>query len=327
MATGLYPDHHGIVNNSFYDQDMDAYYSIGNDKAVTNGDFYDGEPIWVTAEQQNVTSASFFWVGSEAEIKGILPTYTKKYDHSFPYEQRLDTVIYWLNLPAKKRPHLILWYIDEPDSQGHSTGPESNEVKNVVEYLDGLVGEFMAKINALPHADQINVIVTSDHGMSEISSDRSIALTEHINPDWFDVIQGSNPVYNFKVKQEFADEALDALTNISNISAWKNEDIPENLHYGTNPRVLDIVAVADSSWSIRWNPPQNAYSGGAHGYDNANKDMHAIFYATGPAFKSGYLHPGFNNIDIYPLIAEILGILPADVDGSLANVTSLLKSK
>ncbi len=324
IATGLYPDNHGIVNNSFYDPDMDAYYAVGNESAVTNPDFYDGEPIWVTAEKQNITTASFFWVGSEAPIMGILPTYTKKYDHDFPFEQRIDTVIAWLNLPEKKRPHLILWYMDEPDSQGHSTGPMSIEVKNTVEYLDGLVGDFMSKIKALPHADKINIIVTSDHGMGEISSDRTIALTDHIDPEWFNVIQGSNPVYTFMVKQEYRQTALDALTGIEHVYTWEVNDIPERLHYGSNSRILDIVVVADSSWSLRWDTPSNPYTGGTHGYDNYNKDMHTIFYAMGPAFKSGYIDPGFNNIDIYPLIAEILDLVPAEVDGSLENVSSLL---
>jgi len=327
IATGLYPDNHGIVNNSFYDRDMDAYYSIGNVSAVTNGDFYDGEPIWVTAEQQNVTTASFFWVGSEAPIMGIRPTYWKEYDHNVPFEYRIDTVIAWLNLPAKKRPHLILWYMDEPDSQGHASGPESIEVKNTVEYLDGLVGEFMAKVSTLPHADKINIIITSDHGMGEVSSDRTVAITDHINQDWFDLIQGSNPVYCFMVKQEYAETALNALDAIDHVSAWNHDEIPERLHYGTNRRVLDIVAVADSSWSLRWNPPSSQYTGGTHGYDNANKDMHAIFYAIGPAFKSGYIHPGFDNIDIYSLITEILGLIPADVDGTLEHVQSLLKAE
>ena len=125
MATGLYPDHHGIVLNSFYDEEMDKYYEIRNREAVENPDFYGGEPIWVTAENQNVTSASYFWVGSEAAVNGVSPTYWKKYDHSFHFEQRIDSVIAWLQLPEKERPHLILWYIHEPDNIGYRLGRDS----------------------------------------------------------------------------------------------------------------------------------------------------------------------------------------------------------
>lgn len=327
IATGLYPDNHGIVMNSFYDPVMNDYYSMSDRSDVENGDFYGGEPIWVTAEQQNVTTASFFWVGTEAPIKGIQPTYWKRYDHLFPYEQRLDTVIAWLSLPEKIRPHLVLWYLDEPDSQGHSSGPNSQEIKSTIQYLDGLIGIFMAKLNNLPHADEINVIITSDHGMSQISSERTVALADYVDPVWFSEIQGSNPVYSFMVKQEYFQIAMDALTAIDHISAWKHDEIPERLHYGQNPRVLDIVAVADSSWSLRWNPYGGNFIGGTHGYDNANSDMHAIFYAIGPAFKSGYTHPGFNTIDIYPLIAEILNLVPAEVDGTLENISGLLKEE
>ena len=102
-------------------------------------------------------------------------------------------------------------------------------------------------------------------------------------------------------KQEYYQTALEALSSIDHVNAWIHDEIPERFCYGKNPRVLDFVALADSSWSLEWDPHDGEYSGGTHGYDNRNSDMHAIFYAIGPAFKSGYTHPGFNNIDIYPL--------------------------
>ena len=52
--------------------------------------------------------------------------------------------------------------------------------------------------------------------------------------------------------------------------------------------------------------------------------MDAIFYAIGPAFKKQHLHPTFNNVDLYPLIAKILKLEPVQVDGKIENVNGML---
>jgi alkaline phosphatase D len=325
MATGLYPDHHGIVLNSFYDEKTDRYYNLLNRQAVEDGSFYGGEPIWNTAEKQGIVSGSYFWVGSEAEINGRRPTYRKNYDHTFPYKQRIDSVVAWLNKPEESRPQLLLWYFDEPDFTGHEAGPESEELKSKIIELDFLLGYFLDEIEKLPFHDQINVIVTSDHGMSPISNERKVALQNYVKSDWIAEIQGYNPNFNIKANEGCADSIYFALADVEGISAWRTGTLPERLNYGTNPRTMDIVVVADSSWSVVLSADRNV-GNGAHGYDNDNKDMHAIFYAYGPAFKANYISPTFNNVDIYPLICEILGLEPAPVDGHLENVIQLLKN-
>jgi len=323
MATGLYPDHHGIVMNSFYDPEQNRYYAIHDRETVTDGTFYNGEPIWNTAEKQSVISASYFWVGSEADIQGMHPTYWKPYDHDFPFEQRLDSVIAWLQLPAKVRPHLILWYMHDPDDIGHRFGPASEELVNKVIYLDSLVGVFIRKIEALPIAGEINMIVTSDHGMCPNDSSRLVTLNQHVDEEWITEVQGYNPNYTLQVKDGYLDEAYESLEQVEHIQVWKHGEVPEKLHYGHNPRTLDLIIVADSAWSVRWEEGK-FYSKGTHGYDNDNTDMHAIFYAMGPAFRQNHVHPTFNNIDLYPLIANILNLNPAPVDGVLCNTEGML---
>ena len=327
IATGLYPDNHGIVLNNFYDSAMDISYSLGNRESVENGDFYGGEPIWVTAENQGVITASYFWVGSEAPVKGVQPTYWKSYEHNFPFTQRVDSIIAWLSLPEEKRPHLITWYMDEPDSKGHQLGPDNPDLIPLISYLDSLVGDFMNKLYALEIGDDVNFIVTSDHGMEQISPDRVVRLADHINLDHISRINGSNPVYCLSASPGYKEEIANKLNNIAHISSWKHGQLPERLHYGTNSRIGDFVVVADSSWSVTINSNPKRFSGGTHGFDNNNKDMHAIFYAAGPAFKTGFLQPTFNNIDIYPLIAEIMYLKPATVDGNILNVSGMLSNK
>ncbi|MEN8224657.1 MAG: ectonucleotide pyrophosphatase/phosphodiesterase [Bacteroidota bacterium] len=325
MATGLYPDHHGIVLNSFWDPDSNMYYAIRDREAVENGYFYGGEPIWVTAEKQDVMSASFFWVGSEADIQGIHPSIWKTYDHTVSYEQRIDSVLVWLQLPEEKRPHLIMWYMDEPDWTGHSAGPFGKETNEIIMYQDSLLGVFTKKIAALPHAGEINLIFTSDHGMQASHPDRTEYLEDYIRESWLKELQGYNPNYNIMAAEGCLDSLYDALSSAKHFKVWKAGEVPARLNYGTHPRCTDLIVCADSAWRLKEKRDDRRPSYGDHGYDNRNTDMHAIFYATGPAFKKGHLHPSFDNVDLYPLMAHILGVVPAEVDGKFEHVVGMLE--
>lgn len=325
MATGLYPNNHGIVLNSFWDPDSNIYYSIGKREAVENGYFYGGEPIWVTAEKQGVKSASYFWVGSEAVIDGYQPSITKKYNWRVPFEDRIDSVLTWLQLPEEQRPHFIMWYMNEPDHIAHNVGPFAEETKNVIMYQDTLLGIFLEKIAALPNADEINLIFTSDHGMQASSPDRTEYLEDYIKESWIKEIQGYNPNFNILAEDDCLDSLYNALLTAEHFKVWKAGEVPARLNYGTNIRCMDIIVCADSAWRIKSKRDGRPGSLGDHGYDNRNTDMHAIFYATGPAFKKNHLHPTFNNVDLYPLMAHILGLVPAEVDGEFDNVFGMLK--
>jgi alkaline phosphatase D len=325
LATGLYPDHHGIINNTFYAPDLGEVYRISKREMVMNPASYFGEPIWVTAEMQGLISASYFWVGSEAPIKGMHPTYWKAYDHSVPFEDRIDTVIHWLNLPEEKRPDFITLYFHEPDGIGHDFGPVSPETGEVIEYLDQLLGILRHKLSETAVGDQVNLIVLSDHGMGATSSDRYVRLSDYIKPEWIVSLYGGNPVYLADAAEGYEDSILNAFKDVQGIHAWNEDGIPAHLNYGTNARFPDMLFVADSSWSIGTGENAGRYTGGAHGYDNNNRDMFTIFFADGPAFKDGYIHPAFPNVDVYPLIAEILGLQAAETDGDLERVKGMLK--
>jgi alkaline phosphatase D len=327
LATGLYPDNHGIINNSFYAPDLDRIYRIGNASMVTNPDSYFGEPIWVTAEQQGVKSASYFWVGSEADIMGQSPSYWHAYNESIPYLDRVDQIIDWLKKPLNERPGLLFLYFDEPDGIAHSYGPEHQATGEVVTYLDSILGYLRSEIAALEYGELVNLIVLSDHGMGPTSPDKYVHLHAHIKEGWTRSIIGGNPVYLIEPAEGCADSITWALDPVEGVSAWQKEDIPEHLHYGSSPRFPGIVVVADSLWSIGKNPDPSGYSGGAHGYDNAFSDMNTIFYAEGPAFKENYSASPFSNVEVYGIIAEILGFEPAATDGNLENVRHIFRTE
>jgi len=325
IATGLNPDKHGLVNNTYVDPVRKDTFSLGNREKVEDSYYYGGEPIWVTAEKQGVKSASFYWVGSEAAHQGIYPSIWKSFDSSVPFENRLDSVISWLKLPADSRPHLITWYFEEPDKVGHDYGPVSPETKKTVEYLDSLVGVFVKKIKTLPYADKINLIFISDHGMGEISKKRYINVLDVVDTSLLDYYIGYNPVVFLQPRTGLTDSVDNRLDEIKHISSWTRDEIPQKLAYGSSDRISDIIVVADSGWSVGLSGNNLKETGGAHGYDNFNKDMGAIFYAFGPAFKTNYIHPETQNTEIYNLLAYILDIKPSENEGDIQRVKGLLK--
>lgn len=325
IATGLVPDHHGLVNNAFYDTLLKKPYSIGNKDARFNPEFYGGEPIWVTAEKQGVSTASFYWVGSDVAVMGMHPGYWKTYNEHVPFISRIDTILKWLSMPDEIKPKLIMAYYHEPDGVGHDFGPDDPRTFSMVHELDSLTGILFNGIRQLPDGDSINFIVVSDHGMGSITSLKNTALRDYIPESWPIRIEGGNPNFNIYASGYWVDSAYNALKNASGIKVWKPSEVPESLNYGTNPRVGNIIVVADSAWSVTLNHPKKDFSGGTHGYDIHNTDIHAIFYANGPDFKQGYVQPSFQNIHIYALLAHLLGIKPAKTDGDLQEIINMLK--
>jgi predicted AlkP superfamily pyrophosphatase or phosphodiesterase len=324
LATGLYPEHHGIVQNKFYDADLKLTYSINDRKMVGDGRFYQGEPIWVTAEKQGVETASFYWVGSEAAIENIRPTYWKEYENKIPFHQRIDTLMNWLQLPETIRPHLIMFYLPEPDWTSHDFGPISMQNKETLLKLDSLMWVLVTKIKTLPQAKEINIIITSDHGMSAVSNDRKVIIDEYLKPQWIKQMYGHNPVFNIYATENCIDSIYNALNTINHIKVWKTKNIPVRLHYNDNKRIGDLVVLADSSWSIS-RVKDKPIAGGTHGYDNINMDMHGIFYACGPAFKQNYKRKTFPNTDLYNIMTKVLHLKAAANDGKFHDIKDIFR--
>lgn len=325
IATGLYPDHHGLINNSFYAPDLDLVYRIGDREMVSNGAFYGGEPLWVTARKQGMKTASFYWVGSEAPIEGLQPDYWKPYDDEVPFTDRVDTVLKWLSLPPVERPHFITLYFEEPDAVSHVYGPVSPETGAMVKSLDSLLGVLRTGLSDLPEADMINLIVLSDHGMTEVDRSRYNYIFDTLPEAMVSRITGGNPVWGVEPAEGMTDSVLYYLNIQHGIKAWKKEELPAHLHYGTNLRIPAVVLVADPGWTAGLRPEPSGYGRGNHGYDWKCADMYAIFYAEGPAFRRGVAVDTLFNVDIYNLVTDILGLTPASNDGDEQRVSVLLR--
>ncbi|MFT3738421.1 MAG: ectonucleotide pyrophosphatase/phosphodiesterase [Breznakibacter sp.] len=326
IITGLYPDHHGIINNTFHHRATDSEYAVGNRMAVENPIYYSGEPAWVTARKQGIKTASYFFVGSETPVQGIQPDTWKRYGNDVPFPARIDSVVDWLKKPLPQRPRFITFYSDQPDHVGHSHGPVSLQTGQMVEELDSLVGVLFDKLRQLPIADSVNVIVLSDHGMATVSKERSVVIGSLVEDSMLEYCLGSNPFYLVQPRKEYADRVYHVLASQEGLWVWRKNEIPQELNYGTNSSISDLVVCAKPTWSVYQNATQ-VTDGGTHGYTPDWMDMHAVFYATGPDFKQGYVTSRFRNIEIYNLICRLLGLDAAPNDGNFENVKNMLRNK
>lgn len=317
IATGLVPDHHGIVNGSFWDPDTQTTFSMGDSLTRYNPEYYLGEPIWVTAEKAGLKTACIYWVGSDVEIKGILPTYSYPWWQKphLSFKERANETVRLLSLPRSERPNLVMLYFDEPDGISHKYGPLASETKDMTHHLDSIVIKMYHQLRELEHGEKINVIIVSDHGMTEVSKERFIDMDDYIKPSWYKYAIGTNPT-NIYTDEHLADSIINALADVEHINVWKHGQVPKELNYGTSDRCGDIIVAPDLGWQFS-SVPNNII--GAHGYSPLEKDMHAIFIASGPSFENRTTckNKQINNIDLYSILCDILLIKPAITDGKL----------
>ncbi|HUF66054.1 MAG TPA: ectonucleotide pyrophosphatase/phosphodiesterase [Gemmatimonadaceae bacterium] len=323
IVTGLRPQNHGIVNNTMYDPVFDASFSLRNE-GPREDRWWGGEPIWSTAEKQGVRAAAFFWPGTEVEIAGARPTRWMPYDGRVPYATRVDSVLAWLSLPEAERPRMVTLYFEEPDHTGHEEGPESAAVRGAVLKSDSALARLVNGLRQRGLFDIVNLVVVSDHGMTEVTPERHVYVSDVLDTAAFHVIAGG-PVFMGWSRTGDNAGMVAALRRLPHVSAWLKEDVPERLHFNDHRRITPVVAMADDGWVISANRSWHPTGGGRHGYDNELPAMRTIFIARGPAFRRGARIPEFSNVDVYALLARVLGLRPAPNDGSLAIAGAALR--
>ena len=321
IATGCYSDKHKILGNEF-NTEM-GRYSYKDKNSVQDARWYGAEPIWVTAEKNDIITATYFWVGSEAKIGGYYPTYYKNYESGINPYKKVDQAIEWLGYPISSRPRLVCLYFEEPDHAGHVFGPNSIEVANEIKSSDDILGYLLKSISKIDIFDKINVVIVSDHGMVDVSENKIINIDDF---NLSGILDGKGPVMSFKVDSEI-DFSINEL-NIPNVSIVPSKN-NNNLNYHNS--LYDYLFIANEGWMMYKNEHIKQYDGklpvkGMHGYDSDYMNMHAIFYAYGPRFKENYKIETFELIHIYPLLCELLGLNPNDnIDGDLRVLESILK--
>lgn len=329
IATGLHVENHGIIANSFYDYELEARFSYGPVGGPNDERWWGGEPIWITAEKQGKTAATFFWPGSEASIDGLRPTKWVDYDGSIPDSVRIDSVMSWFDPAGDVQADFGTLYFSFVDSRGHAFGPESSEVDEAVLEMDSILGYLLDQKRRVGLNNKLNIILVSDHGMASTSSERAIFLEEIIDLNSVDMVTWT-PVAMIKPDEGKTSEVYEALkANEENYQVYLKDELPERFHFQNHYRIPEVIMIADVGYTItsRQFLSQRSLNAGTHGYDNLSPEMRTFFAASGPAFVNGVTSPPFESVHIYELIANILGIQPAENDGSFEEVKFLLNNR
>lgn len=308
MATGLYPGEHGIVANAFYDPARNDWYSPADRTKVEDGSWYRGEPIWVAAQRQGLRTGTMFWVGSEADVAGVRPTYWKPFDDDMPDEARVDTVLAWLRLPDAMRPRLVTLYFEMTDDAGSRHGPGSAQANAAIARADSMVRRLLDGTRSLPFADRINYVVVSDHGMADTRD--AVFLAEHIDTTGLRfVTHGAFAFLYLDGDTARMDSTRAALDAMPHVRAYERSELPAEWHWN-DARMGDLVLVAEPYWQIaRGRVPAPAR--GAHGWPPGTPGMGGIFVASGANVRSAGRVPAFLNVHVHPFLAALLGIEPA----------------
>lgn len=330
LVTGLRPDHHGIIHNSMSAEDLGAF-RLSDRQAVSNPAWWGGEPIWVGVEKAGYKSATWSWPGSEAAIHGVQANQWHAYDESVPLPERMQLVLSWLEgAPDGRKPRLVAAYMEHVDKAGHHHSPDSPEYAAALQEVDqaiGLLLDGMARDGLL---DATNVIVVSDHGMANVPEGQVIATEDMVAPEIAREVSVGQSV-GFAPEPGREREAEKALLGAHpHYDCWKKQQLPARWHYGTHPRIPPIICQMHEGWdaltraAIAERTPGNR---GSHGYDPALPSMQAVFIARGPSFRQGMQLPAFDNVDVYPLLARLTGIVPAPNDGNPRTLLPALRDK
>lgn len=328
LVTGLYPSHHGLVDNTFYSKRRKAMYSLRNKEAVRDGSWYRGTPLWVLAEQQHMLTASFYWVGSEANIKDVYPTYYYNYSEKISIDERINIVVNWLKLPAERRPHFITFYFPEVDHAGHVYGADASQTIKEIHWLDSSVQKLVDAVKKT--GIKVNYIFVSDHGMSTIDTLNTARIPADVDTSKFIIGGGGELV------QLYAKNSADILPTYTLLkkeekyfTAYLKTRMPAHFHYSSADDVMahigDILLLP--TWPHVFSFSNRKPNPGAHGFDpSIVKDMYATFFAWGPAFKTNLKIPSFGNINVYPIVTKILGLTQTDkIDGTVKVANEILK--
>ena len=325
LVTGLRPDEHGIVANTMTDSAIPGVrFAMSNTAAVLDSRWWaGGEPIWTTAERAKIPTGVLFWPGSEASFQGIRPRHWAHFDQAFSSDLRVDMLLSWLQLPPADRPQLMTLYFDIVDSAGHRFGPDSAEVNAAATIVDAAIGRLRAGLAARDL--KANLVIVADHGMAALADTRRVFIDDLLPKAAYRSLELGpiGTIYPTPGHEAEVEQAL--LAPHPHLECWRKAEIPARFHYGHNARVAPIFCLSETGWTLTTHDYKAKEPAlGDHGYDNASVEMAAVFIANGPAFRGGVKLSPFDNVDVYPLLAKLVGVVPMPNDGDLADLAPAL---
>lgn len=333
LITGLYPAHHGLIDNFFYDYKRKEMYAMSDRKSAEDGSWYGGTPLWGLAEKQGMVSASMMWVGSASDAGGKRPSYYYPYQEKFTPAEKVEKVINWLKLPMDKRPHFISLYFPEVDGSGHHFGPEAKETEDAVHLIDKAIGELVQKVNDLG-LKNVNFIFVSDHGMIKVDGGAPLEIPAILfNKERFDFYNSQTLLRVYVKNQSEVKSVYKELkvNKTNDYEVYLDKKLPRYLHFAKRDdqynRIGQILLIPKAPKIFLEKGKKTSV--GKHGYNPRTvPEMKATFYAWGPEFKNNLVIDEFANVNVYPLVTEILGLkIDQPIDGKLKVLKEVLKDK
>ncbi len=333
LVTGLRPDRHGIVHNRMTDPELGRFVSK-EQASATDGRWWGGEPIWATLQKQGGIAATMFWPGSEARIAGELPRYRRSFDGSVPAQARTDQVLAWLDLPAAQRPRLLTLYFEQYDATAHELGARAPGSMAALRAIDAAIARLREGLRARGLLATTNLVILSDHGMADVPRTQWLWLedvldTRHYDVVWWGTFLGLRPKPGQTEIVERAFIDAPAQGDSRRFRCWRRGETPADWHFGQHRRVPPIVCQMNTGWAML-SREQRVPEGevrGEHGFAMDDATMRSVFVAQGPALCRGVQLAPFENVDIYPLLAHLLQVRPADSDGSLDALRPALRGE
>ena len=318
LVTGLRPDRHGVVHNSMEDAALGRFDKHGETDG-SSGWYDDGVPVWVSAERAGMPTATFFWPGTDSVIHGMRPSRWMPWDGRVPHAERVDTVLDWLSEPAATRPRFVTLYFAALDQAAHGHGPRSPEARAALAAVDGAVGRLLDGLRAQGLTDRVDVVLVSDHGLAEVPPGHAISTDAMVDPAIARPVSTGQSVGFAPRPGREAEAEATLLGAHAAYDCWRRDELPERWRYGAHPRVPPIVCQMHEGWNaLRPRGVAERQTGetrGSHGYDPALASMRAVFIADGPSFRDGVVLPPLDNVDVYPLLMQLLGLPPEPNDG------------
>jgi Type I phosphodiesterase / nucleotide pyrophosphatase len=330
IVTGLWPARHGIISNTMLDPAIPGRFTLSDTQVTGNPAWWSGEPIWQTATRQGLKSATMFWPGSDVPIGGHYPSYWRQFVDELPARDRTAQVIDWLRLPDPQRPSLLTVYYSDLDTAGHDFGPDAPEVAAAAAVVDAELARLIDAVDDMDLEGRVHWVIVSDHGMTALSGERQIVLDDYLDPAALQIVDiGSWLTFNpIGLSVDAAYQAL--ADRHPRLRVYRSEQLPARYGIGGHPRLAKIVALADEGWTVTTRERLAARAadrpwGGAHGFDPSYRSMHGLLIATGPRLREGVRVPTVENIHLYALMCEVLGLQPAPNDGDVAIGRSWLR--
>ena len=328
LVTGRRPDEHGVIANFMRDPTIPGVrFSMFDRTTVSDARWWnDGKPLWTSVREAGGRAAAMFWVGSEAPVHGARPEHWRPFDIQVTSVDRVSQVLDWTDLPPAQRPHFITLYFDVVDTAGHAHGPESPEVNAAIAEVDAALGQLVAGLRERGLEDKTHFVIAADHGMIATSPDKEIYLDDYIDASQIE-LNWSGAYASFDAVAGGDAEARQLLGKHERFECMTRDQIPARFQYGSHRRVPLYHCFVEPGYQLTTREALKRKGHrlhGEHGYDNQLPDMHSPLIVAGPRIKAGHRIDGVDNVDVHPLLAELIGLGTLPSSGSLERTAGAL---